>query len=265
MQKSIGIVFVIFLALVALFDGMTIVKAGEQAVVTRFGAIRPVTLGPGVHFIMPFSDSAHIFSTQISKEQVDASAASHDLQDVHTTVAVNYSLEPVNVNKLFQEIGDDYKNKVIDPAIQEAVKASTANFTAEELVTRRPEVAKQIEDNLSARLAARYIKINAVSIVNFSFSEEFNKAIEAKQVAQQNVEKSKQDLARIEVEANQKIASARAEAESLRLQKEQITPELIQLRQIEAQVAAIGKWNGVLPTYNLGGSTPFINIPAGSK
>jgi regulator of protease activity HflC (stomatin/prohibitin superfamily) len=174
---------------------------------------------------------------------------------------------------LISEIGVDYENKVIDPAIQESVKAATAQFDAEELITQRPLVSTSIRDVLSERLTPRNITIEEVSITEFQFSEEFNRAIESKQVAQQNALRAEQELRRAQIDsqrqvaeaeaqAEARIAVAQAEAEALRLQREVISPELLQLRFIE-------KWNGVLPRFTSGGGggdaagfMPLINLPA---
>lgn len=256
--------FLFLVGLFALFDSVTVVSAGEQAVVTRWGAIRPVTLNPGVHMIAPFSDDAHIFDTREVKEEVDANSASRDLQSVSTRVAVNYHLDPQSVNKLFQEIGKEYKVRIIDPAVQESVKAATANFTAEELITKRPEVKARIIEFLSQRLNNRYIVVDDVAIVNFSFSAEFDKAIEAKQVAEQQAQKARQDLERVKIEAEQKVAQAQAEADALRAQKDQITPALLELRRIEATLKFYEKWDGKMPQYMLGsGTNTLFQLPNG--
>jgi regulator of protease activity HflC (stomatin/prohibitin superfamily) len=203
-----------------------------------------------------------------------SSAASRDLQIVTTEVVLNYRPDPEGVGNLISEIGVDYENKVIDPAIQESVKAATAQFDAEELITQRPLVSTSIRDVLSERLTPRNITIEEVSITEFQFSEEFNRAIESKQVAQQNALRAEQELRRAQIDsqrqvaeaeaqAEARIAVAQAEAEALRLQREVISPELLQLRFIE-------KWNGVLPRFTSGGNgmggaagfTPLINLPA---
>lgn len=238
----------------------TIIGAGEQGVVTRFGAIKNVTLEPGFHFVTPFVDTVKVFDVKEQKEEVPADSASRDLQSVSTIVALNYHLDPSKVNQLYQEVGTDYKNRIISPAIQESVKGATAQFSAEELITKRTKVRTAVTDALKDKLERRYIILDDLNIVNFSFSEEFNNSIEKKQVAEQSALKAQQDLKRIQIEAQQKIEQAKAEAESLKLQKQQVTAELIELRRIEAQIEAIKKWNGTLPTY-AGGSIPFIQLP----
>ena len=200
-------------------------------------------------------DSVHQMDVRTKKIETDADSASRDLQSVNTTVAVNYHVNPLEVNRLFQEVGEDYEFSIISPAIQESVKAATAKFTAEELIAKRAEVNEIIRTNIEKRLSGNHIIIDDLSIVNFSFSEEFNAAIESKQTAEQDALRAANDLKRIELEAQQTIVQAKAEAESIRIQAEALksNPELIQLE-------AVRKWNGVLPNYLGSNVLPFLNI-----
>jgi regulator of protease activity HflC (stomatin/prohibitin superfamily) len=246
--------FIAILALSALISSATQIDAGEQGVVTRFGKVQGETLGSGYHWVAPFIDDVKIFSIREEKIEAGAAAASRDLQTVNATVAVNLRLDPSKINDLYRTVGTDWQSRIVDPAIQEVVKATTAQFTAEELITRRPEVSAAITQSLSDRLARNNILIQNVSITNFDFSKAFNDAIEAKQVAQQNVAKATQELEQAKVDVQKTIASAQAQAEAQRLQQQTLTPDLLQKYAIE-------KWNGALPTYITGGQTPFINIP----
>jgi regulator of protease activity HflC (stomatin/prohibitin superfamily) len=148
---------------------------------------------------------------------------------------------------------------VIDPAIKESFKAGAARYTAEELISKREQLKTEVRNYLRERMAVYGINVVELSITDFEFSQEFNRAIESKQTAEQNALRAKRDLDRIKVEAEQKITSARAEAEALRLQRQVISPELLELRKIEAQMKAIDKWDGKLPNVT-GGATPFIQV-----
>lgn len=257
---KIGVVIIVLWILFAAFNPIVIVGPGERGVVTRLGAVQEDIKNEGLNFRIPVIEKVIIVDVKVRKREVRASAASKDLQTVSTELTLNYSLNPMLVNKLWQEIGPDFENRIVDPAVQESVKAVTARFTAEELVQRRTEVKQQVYEMLDARLKENYLQVDAVSITDFNFSSEFNAAIEAKQQAEQLALKAKRDLERIKTEAEQKVAQAQAQAEALRLQKEQVTPQLIELRKIEAQMSAIEKWNGVLPQYVGGGPVPFINV-----
>jgi regulator of protease activity HflC (stomatin/prohibitin superfamily) len=244
---------VVLILLVVLFNSFQVVGAGERGVVfSKLSGVRDAQLGEGLHFKIPFVEEIIPIDVKVQKSQTDARAASKDLQNISSTIAVNFHLDPSRAHKVYQEIGVSYKERVIDPAVQEAVKSVTAHFTAEELITRRAEVKDAVKENLSERLRRFNIIVDEFSIVNFDFSHEFNAAIEAKQTAEQSALKAKRDLDRIKIEAEQRITQARAEAESQRLQRETLTPIMLQLRAIE-------KWDGKLPQVS-GGATPFIDL-----
>jgi regulator of protease activity HflC (stomatin/prohibitin superfamily) len=260
------LVGIVFLIVVFNFP-FYVVGAGERAVeFSKISGVKMESYKEGWHFKIPLIETVHKFSVRVVKGTMSASAASKDLQIVQTEIALNYHLQPDTVPRLYQEVGKDYEGRIIAPAIQEAVKAVTARFTAEELITQRPEVSRQIQAILEERLSGFYIVVDKMSIVNFDFSESFNAAIEAKQEAEQLALKAQRDLERVKLEAQQQLAVKEAEAAALRMQKEAITPNLIELRRVEMQREWVQKWNGVMPHYMLtmdGGNTPNIlmNLP----
>lgn len=234
-----------------------LVYAGHNVVVLRFGSLDR-TETQGIHFKVPFVEKVIDMDIRTQKEQVEATAASNDLQNVNATIAVNYNLNEGSAGKIYSSVGVDYKTVIIDPAIQEAVKASTAKYTAEQLITKREEVREDIKDLLKARLISQGIQVTEVSIVNFKFSDSFESAIEAKVTAEQQALQAKNKLEQSKYEADQAIATARGQAEAIRIQAEAIHnqggAEYVELQ-------AINKWKGDLPQY-LGGSSPipFLNI-----
>lgn len=241
-----------FLLVLLLFSAVRVVDAGDQAVVVRLGVIQEKTLAPGVHLVAPIVDRVYTFSTRTRKLDAIAEAASRDLQQVTTRITLNFELDPEKINSLYQEIGVEWQMRIVEPAVQESVKSATSKFSAEELITKRQELKDEIKRLLTQRLASKYVLVDDVSITDFRFSEEFDRAIEAKQVAEQNALKARQDLERIKIEGEQRVTQARAEAESLALQRENLTADLLQLRAIE-------KWDGKLPQAT-GGATPFITL-----
>jgi len=243
----------------SIINPFVIVGAGERGIVLNFGAVQDNVLGEGLHFRIPVMQKVLKIDVRIHKSQTDAESVSKDLQDTKSTIAVNYHVAPDRVNRIYQSIGTEYKDRIIDPAVQEVVKAITARYTAVELITQREKVRSEIKDLLKQRLAAYDILVDDFSIVNFRFSQQFEQAIEAKQTAEQLAFKAQRDLERIKIEAEQKVATAKAEAESLRLQKENVTAQLIQLRQIEASIKAIDKWDGHLPNVT-SGALPFLDL-----
>lgn len=264
--RPLKYVFFLLVAVVVLtiMNPFVIVGAGERGVVLNFGAVQPIVLGEGIHFRIPIMQRIIKVDVRIHKSQTGAESVSKDLQDTKSTIAVNYHILPDKANQVFQSIGIEYKERIIDPAVQEVVKAITAKYTAVELITQREKIREEIKDLLKNRLFAYNIVVDDFSIVNFKFSQQFEQAIESKQTAEQLAFKAQRDLERIKIEAEQKIASAKAEAESLRLQKENVTPQLIKLRQIEASIKAIEKWDGHLPKIN-SGAVPFIDIKSLDK
>lgn len=238
-----------------------IVPAGHRGVVTTFGKVSEEVMGEGIHFRIPIVNQIHLIDVRIQKGEGEGEAASKDLQMVHAKVALNYHLKPELVAITFRDIGGlaEVGERIIVPAVQEAVKAATAQYTAEDLISKRQEVRDRISAHLKERMHKHGVAVDEFSIVNFAFSKSFNDAIEAKTTAEQLKLKADRDLTRIRVEAEQKVAQARAEAESLRIQRQEVTPELIKLREIETQRVAIEKWDGHLPSVT-GGAMPFINV-----
>lgn len=257
-----GIALILFIIFVP--AQCRIVRPGERAVVVTWGKIEPKVWTEGLHMKRAFSQKVVRVDIKIQKIQVDASAASKDLQEIKAEVALNYHLDPSKVGNLINDIGPDFTKIIIEPAIAEVTKQTTAKYTAEEMITARERVRADVRAALGTRLLPYFIIVDDFSFVNFDFSETFNRAIEEKQTAEQNALKAERDLVRIRTEAEQTIATAEAaarskvlnaeaEAESLRLQRQVLTPELIQLRAIE-------RWNGVLPTYSGSGAVPFLNL-----
>lgn len=258
--KIITAAIIVILILIALFGSTRTIPAGFVGVRTQFGAVSGNPAPAGLNFKIPFIQHIDAVDCRIQKLEADSTAASKDMQTVTSKIAVNFSINPSMATNLYKEVGLNYRSVIIDPAVQEIVKMITAQFTAEELISRRSEVSAQMTKSLTEKISNRGITVNDFNVINFEFSEEFNKAIEAKQVAQQQALKAEQDLSRVQIEAKQKIAQAQAEAESLRLQKQEITSELLELRKIEAQLKAIEKWDGKLPTYSGSDAVPFIDI-----
>ncbi len=262
--KKLFILAFVFILLIA-FKPWVQVGAGERGIVQNFGAVQNVVLEEGIHFKIPIMQTVILMDVKIQKTMTDAASSSSDLQDVDLSVALNYHIMPDKANLVYQTIGVEFKERIIDPAIQEVMKAVSARYTAEELITKRPAVSTEMQQALTSRLLASNISVDAFSIISFSFSQTFTDAIEAKQTAEQNALKAKRDLDRIKVEAEQTIAAATAEAEALRLQKMNISPDLIELRKIEANLKAIEKWNGILPQVTGAGAIPFIGVSDAAK
>lgn len=253
-KRFVQYFLIVVIALVLLGGAVGTIGAGERGILLQFGAVQDKVFNEGLYFKIPFIQQVQKMDVKIQKDEVPASASSKDLQVVTSRIALNYHLQPDAVNKIWQEVGRNYNSRIIAPSIQEAVKAVTAKFTAEELITKREEVKEQIKANLTERLSERFIVIDEFNIIDFDFSPAFNEAIEAKVTAEQLKLKAERDLERIRIEADQKIAEAEGKAQAIRIEAQALmqNPKVVELRWIE-------KWNGETPEY-WGSASPFIGL-----
>ncbi len=264
----VAILLLIIIGVVA-SASVKIVDAGNRGVLLHWNAVdlSNPPLDEGIHFLVPFQDDIVQMEVRTLKYDKDTRSASKDLQSVETTVTVNYHADPERVHILFKEIGLDYENRVIQPAIEETVKQVTANYNAEELITKRPLVKSDIENAIRERLSQFDVKTDVISITDFEFSALFNKAIESKVEAEQNALRAENDLRRIEVEARQheasavgianaNIAQANGEAEAIAIINQALANNPQYLEWLKIQ-----NWDGVLPLVVGEGGTPFIQIP----
>lgn len=241
------------------------VDTGYVGIAKRFGKAQGGVLKPGLHFKVPFITEVVPIEDRIKMVKADATASSKDLQVVTSKIVLNYMIDSESATKLYQQLGTDYEERIVQPALQEAIKATTAQYTAEQLITERADVAKVMLADIRSRLEAKFLIPTNLSIIDFQFSPDFNEAIELKQVAQQAALRAENDLKKIKIEAQQEkakaegvaeaaMARARAEAEAQTLLRDTISPEILQLRFIEA-------WDGKLPVYS-GGDLPMPIMPA---
>lgn len=276
--KLVSFLIVVGVVASIILGSIAVIPAGNRGVLLTWGKVEDRILGEGISTITPFLNQVVLMSVQTMKYSAKASSASADLQIVTTEVTLNYRIDPALVNKIYQQLTVAYEDRVISPAIQEAVKASTAEFTAEELITKRPMVKEAIEMALRDKLANHGIIAESVFLTDFKFSPEFETAIESKVTAQQLAQKAENDLKRIKVEAEQAMAQANgtavakltiatAEAQAIKLQGEalRLNPEVIRLRAVE-------KWTGLMPQYLIMGSGQdnglaglILNMPTPQK
>lgn len=237
------------------------VPAGSRGVKLEYGAVSGTVFNEGIYFVTPFINSVVLMDVRTQAYSTKAvESASHDLQTVHTDTTLNYHLDPLRVDNVYQRLGHDFEGRIIAPTVQEEVKATTASYEAEGLITKRTSVKDDIEHRLRGRLEPYGIVVDALNITNFNFSDDFTKAIEAKVTAEQNALKAKNDLVRISTEAEQRVAQARGEAEAIRIQGEALK-ENSQLVALEA----VKHWDGHLPTTMLGEAVPFIDLKPPAK
>ena len=264
----LAIIVLVIIGVVA-SSSVKIVDAGNRGILTHWNAVDLTNppLDEGIHFVIPFQDEVVQMEVRTLKYDTSTRSASKDLQTVQTTVTVNYHPDTERVHFLYKEIGLSYENRVIQPAIDETVKQVSANYNAEELITKRPLVKADIENAIRERLNQFYIDTEVISITDFEFSPLFAKAIESKVEAEQKAQKAENDLIRIEVEARQleaqavglaaaNIAEAQGEAEAISIINQALSNNPFYLEWLKTQA-----WDGRLPLVVGEGGTPFISIP----
>ncbi|HZB17877.1 MAG TPA: prohibitin family protein [Nitrososphaeraceae archaeon] len=262
-----AVVITVIIIIVVAFESIAIVEAGHRGVVLYLGAVQDRVLEEGVHFVTPFVVQVVQMEVRTQKFQAEATAASNDLQEVQSVIAVNYRIDPQQTNEIYQKLGVNYQDRVISPTIQESVKASVAKFNAEELITKRETAKSVIAKVITDTLAKDNIQVQNVFITDFRFSDAFSEQIEQKVVAFQKFLTEQNNLRAIEVVANQTVAqaegAARANAAKASGESEAIKIITLQLRESPEylQWQAITKWNGQMP-YALGSSgVPFFQLP----
>ena len=258
----VALVVILILAASIYATGIARVPVGNRGVLLTWGKVEDQVLDEGMNFIIPFVQSVKYMSIQVQKAESTESAATKDLQDVSATVAVNFRIYPDKVNKVYQEIGVEYVSQIIKPNIEESLKAATAQFTAEELITKRPQIKSTFDNVLAERLNIFNIEVIAVSLTDFQFSPSFTQAIESKVIAEQSALEAVNKLEEIRAEAQQQIIQAEAARNATIVRSEgearaqiiaaNATAEAIELitSQMTAEYAQylwLSQWDGKLP------------------
>lgn len=248
--RRIILLIVALFILTTIICSITTVPTGFVGIKTRFGQVQDAVIQEGFNFKLPYIEKIVKLDCRTQKTEYTMEASSKDLQKISNfKVAVNYNITKDTANDLYRKVGVDYKSIIVEPAIQEAMKATIANYTAEELITKRNEVSAFALEALFNKLQDSGITLTALNIIDLSFSPEFDKAVEEKQIVEQQTEKAKYELEKAKVENEKKIENAKAEAEVMKQQNAQITDQYLRLKEIENQKAMIDKWNRST-TYN---------------
>ena len=254
------VITVIIIGIVVLIASITTVPTGYVGVKTRFGQVQDDVIQEGFNLKAPFIESIVKIDCRTQKYEIATEASSKDLQKIsNLKVVVNYNVDKNNANNLYKEVGKDYQTVLIEPAILESIKQGISQYTAEETITKRSEVADVIINLLKEKLENKGVTVTALNITDLSFSEEFDTAVEQKQIVEQETQKAQYELEKAKVENEKKIENAKADAEVMRQQNEQITDNYLRLKEIENEQKAIEKWNGQLPT-TTSNAIPFINV-----
>ena len=262
--RTVGILILLIIILIVGWGTFVIIPAGHRGVILFWGSVEKRIMGEGLNFKVPIAESVIKVDVKVQPhpfKEIDAS--SKEYQMVKMTGMMNFHIDPSYVNDLYQKVGLDFADKVIDPAFNDFVKEVVPTYPIGEILPKREEIRKRAMTKLGDNLSRYHIMVDDIYFASIRFSSEYEGAIEAKQVAQQQVETQKQVLAQREVEAAQKVATAKGEAESILVVAQgqakanealarSISPILVQYKGVE-------KWNGILPQVS-GGAVPFIDL-----
>lgn len=253
---AIGVMAVVVLIAFIILNPFVIVGAGERSVVLNWGAFQGSILEPGLHYRIPVMQSVKKINVQAQTLGVEKSEAySKDLQMVDIQSAITWNVLPGQSGIYYQQYAGDVSG-LLKPRLEAAIKQVVAQYSAEEILQKRGQIQGEIFDLYKSNVPD-LVEVTNYSLVNETFTPEYEAAIEAKQIAQQDAEKADNDLTRVKIEAEQTIAKAQADAESIRIQGEALKENngLVGLKAVE-------KWDGKLPSYMMGGSSvPFISLP----
>lgn len=257
--KYVLLILIVIFLIITFFNSFKTIPTGFVGVKTRFGQVQDTMLNEGLNLKVPFIEKIVLMDCRTQKTEYTMEASSKDLQKISNfKIAINYNITNDTANKLYRSVGVDYKAIIVEPAIQEAMKATVANYTAEELITKRNEVSEFALNKLSPKLQENGITLTSLNILDLSFSEEFDTAVEQKQIVEQETQKAQYELEKAKVENQKKIENAQADAEVMAAQNAQITDNYLRLKEIENQKAMIEKWNGQLPTTMTGSDVSSI-------
>ena len=250
--KIVFIVMIIIFILIVILNCAQTIPTGFVGIKTRFGKAQDGIIQEGLHFTIPFIERIEKIDCRTKKVESYSEASTKDLQTVSASIAVNYNVNKDSANKLYREIGTDYENIIIAPAILESIKSAMAGYTAEELITKRTEVSNQIQTSLTEKIADRGFSITEFNITNIDFSEQYDLAIENKAVKQQEVVTAQAELEKQQIQNQKEISIAEKDAKVMELQNSQITESTLKLKELEVQEEMIQKLNGVLPNTVVG-------------
>ena len=233
-----------------------VVDTGTRGVETHFGKVQGEPLPEGLYFYNPLTTTIHAFNVQTQKLAYETSTYTKDVQKSVFKITVNYAVDPKHIGDIFSLYGKGYADKLIPQVVEGSLKNVVGKWEAVELIANRDKATTQIEEAIRGSLKDKYILVSKVEINNIDFTEQFEKAVEAKVVAIQRASESENKTKQIQEEAKQKVIAAEAEAKSMRIRSEALSQN-----KSLVDYEAVQKWNGVLPQYVLGsGSTPFINL-----
>lgn len=240
--------------------GCEVVDTGHRGIKTNFGKVVGEPLPEGLHWYSPFSESIHEMSVREEKMEGETACFTRDTQTVTIAYSLTFSPNAAKIGELYKALGDDWSGKIVAPVVLQSLKDVVGRYVADDLVGKREEARGAAFEELKRSLAARDITVTQLALTNLDFDDAYEKAVEAKVVAVQKAAEARNATVSIEEKAKQQVISAKAEAESM-----QIRSEALSKNKGLVEYEAVQKWDGKLPVYMLGASTPFINVSSEPK
>ena len=256
-KKAMSIsVFILFIIFIVLCNPIAIVGVGERGVRVTLGKVSPESLKEGIHPFWPFISKIHVMNVKTQKISTPTEVYTKDIQQARISYTINYNLMPQHVHEMYREVGKNYVDTILMPAIEGNIKDVIGKWNAQDLVANRASATADILSKLQTQLKERYINITSFQIIDINYSDVFERAIESKVTAEQEALKAKNKTVQVEEEAKQKLISAQAEAKSMQIRATALTQN-----KALVEYEAVQKWDGKLPEYLMGGTIPFINLP----
>ena len=250
---AIGILFIIF---ILFCNPVAIVGVGQRGVKVTLGKVSPQSYSEGIHFVTPFISKIHVMNVKTQKLSTPTEVYTKDIQQARISYVVNYNLMPQHVHEMYRQVGMNYVDTILMPAIEGNIKDVIGKWNAQDLVANRATATADILGKLQSQLEKKYINVTSFQIIDINYSEVFERAIESKVTAEQEALKARNKTVQVEEEAKQKLISAQAEAKSMQIRATALTQN-----KALVEYEAVQKWDGKLPEYLMGGSIPFINLP----
>ena len=252
---AIGVGLVTFIILLIAGNPLAIVDAGQRGVKVTMGQVSPQSYTEGIHFVTPFISKIHTMDVKTQKANPATTVFTKDIQQARLAYVINYNLQPENAHKMFREVGKSYKDTVLMPIVEGTVKNVIGGWNASDLIANRAKATSDILAKLQEQLDDNYINVTDFNITDIDYSDVFEKAIEGKVTAEQEALKAKNQTVQVQELAKQKVIAAEAEAKSMAIRANALTQN-----KALVEYEAVQKWNGVLPTYMMGNSVPFVNL-----
>lgn len=249
---------IVIIAIITIFNSFKTVQTGFVGIKTQFGKVQDDVLQEGLNLKIPYIEKIVLMDCKTKKVEVTSESSSKDLQTVSVTVALNYNVNKQTAGKLYREVGVDYENIIVSPAILESIKSVMAQYTAEELITKRSEVSAMIWEALANKITSKGLDVTGFDLINIDFSDAFNAAIEAKVVKQQEVAAAQAELEKQKIQNEKEVSIAEKDAKVMELQNREITENTLKLKELEIKQKMIEKWDGKYPTTMLGNDTSTL-------